>query len=286
MKLTGNDIKALVNECVMRVLEARGTLNDKLEGLARLIIDRIKSGENEFVIGREELEQYYPYEHVPESLNVAVKNMYSQYTGNKASYSITTNTVNIDSMFVLFMRDGRYAKEYEPYVLELLMHELTHLVNHQESQEDVDKIPRPMKFERTDSSKTAKNILYLFDKGEMNARVSEFKWALKGAWTKDRDGKHKDLSAYDKITRLQAMRRMIDKVQNDTQPSDDEPLSIVELLLQSRGYKKTQMDGRERMLNPTARDFERAKEAIVKKLTKAYDNYFTKITKVYYDETN
>ena len=165
------------------------------------------------------------------------------------------------------------------------MHELTHLVNHYESgdNERLDSIPRPMKFDRTEPSKIAKRILYLFDKSEMNARATEFKWELKRKRVRRPEA---NLNRYDDITRLSGMRKLIDVVQNDTQPSDDQPLSVVELLLQSRGHRKMQIDGRERMLNPSSRDFEKAKEAIVKKLTKAYNNFYQKLSKIYYDEVN
>ena len=82
------------------------------------------------------------------------------------------------------------------------------------------------------------------------------------------------------------MHELIDDVKNDTQPSDDQPLSIVELLLQARGHRKMQIDGRERMLNPSPEDFEKAKEAIVKKLTKAYDDFYQKLSKIYYDKVS
>ena len=282
MRLTGNDIKKIVNECVARVLEARGALDDKLRGLAELIVGRVKSGEDEFVLSEKELAQYYPYKNIPASLNVLVEDMYSQYTGHKASYSRLTNTITLDSTYVAFLRSGRYTKEYEPILTEIVMHELTHLVNHYESgdNERIDSIPRPMNFERTAPSKIVKRILYLFDKGEMNARATEFKWELKLKMAR----RESSLARYDSVTHLSSMRKMIDAVKNDTQPSDDQPLSIVELLLQSRGHRKMQIDGKERMLNPSPEDFEKAKEAIVKKLTRAYNEFYQKLCKIYYDE--
>ena len=94
------------------------------------------------------------------------------------------------------------------------------------------------------------------------------------------------MGKYDSITRLSSMSKLIDAVQNDVQPSDNQPLSIVELHLQSRGHRKMQIDGRERMLNPSSQDFENAKMAIVKKLTKAYNDFYQKLSKIYYDEVN
>ena len=285
MTLTGDDIRKIVNECITRIMETRGALDDKLRGLAELIVSRVKSGENEFTLNRNELEEYYPYKRVPESLNVLVKDLYSQYTGHKAAYSRTTNTITMDETYVIMLRSRRYAEEYEPIITEIVMHELTHFVNHIESgdNERLDSIPRPMNFERTEPSKVVKRILYLFDKSEMNARATEFKWELKRK--RPRQGE-RNMGKYDSITRLSSMSKLIDAVQNDVQPSDNQPLSIVELLLQSRGHRKMQIDGRERMLNPSPQDFENAKMAIVKKLTKAYNDFYQKLSKIYYDEVN
>ena len=278
MRLTESDIKKLINECLSRLLEARGAIDDKMKGLAWLIIRRLEGGEKKFVISRDELAKYYPYEHMPDSLNVAVVDLYFEYTGNKGAYSIETNTIKIDEHYIYFLEDQRYAKRIKHELLDVLMHELTHFVNHCEAQEDVDKLPRPMKMSSDEPSKIAKRILYLFDKGEMNARVTEFKWEIHGSY---KIGK---LSSYDKITRLSSMRKLIDVVENDTQPSDNQPLSVVEVLLQSRGHRKMQIHGNERYLNPSESDFEKAKKAIVKKLTKAYNDFYQKLSKIYYDE--
>ena len=287
MTLTGEDIKKIINECIARIMEARGALDDKMRGLAELIVGRVKSGENEFTLTRDELALYYPYKNVPDFLGVLVKNLYREYTGVKALYARLSNRIEIDSGLVELMRyfDKGYKAEYEPYITEIVMHELTHFVNHFESgdNERLDSIPRPMKFDRTEPSKLVKRILYLFDKTEMNARATEFKWELKRRRVRRPES---NLDRYDDITHLSGMRKLINAVQNDTQPSDNQPLSVVELLLQSRGHRKMQIDGRERMLNPSQEDFEKAKEAIVKKLTKAYNDFYQKLSKIYYDQVS
>lgn len=45
------------------------------------------------------------------------------------------------------------------------------------------------------------------------------------------------------------------------------------------------IDGRTRFLNPSPEDFEKAKKAIVKKLKMAYNVFFKKVSKIFYDET-
>ena len=160
----------------------------------------------------------------------------------KGSYGPVTNTLRISKSLVFFMLDYYYNKEYEPQVKTVLMHELTHFVNHFESQENTDTMARPLKMDRTDKSKIAKDILYFFDKKEINARVTEFKWDLKRNSVQKPDGSISKLSDYDNT--------------------------------------------RERMLNPTPEDFENAKKAIVKKLTRAYNEFYQKLAKIYYDEVS
>ena len=82
MILTEQDIKKLVNECVARIMEARGALDNKLRDLAGLIVDRIKSGENNFTLTRDEIAPHYPYKHVPEYLNIVVKHLKEQEQPN------------------------------------------------------------------------------------------------------------------------------------------------------------------------------------------------------------
>ena len=62
MELGVNDLKMMVTECVQRILEYHGAIDDKLKGLAELIIKRVKSGEDKFTLKRNELEQYYPFD--------------------------------------------------------------------------------------------------------------------------------------------------------------------------------------------------------------------------------
>ena len=284
MILTGTDIRNIVNECVTRIMEARGALNNCLSGLADLIISRFKAGEESFTLTKEEIAQYYPYKHVPDFLNVKIQDFMS--SNIKGSYGPVTNTLRISKSLVFFMLDYYYNKEYEPQVKTVLMHELTHFVNHFESQENTDTMARPLKMDRTDKSKIAKDILYFFDKKEINARVTEFKWDLKRNSIQKPDGSISKLSDYDNTTHLKYMYKLIKLVEDDAQPGDDKPLSVVELLLLSRGNRKRQIDGRERMLNPTPEDFENAKKAIVKKLTRAYNEFYQKLAKIYYDEVS
>ena len=65
MELSRTDIKMMIEECVNRILEVHGALDEKLEGLAEVIIGRVKSGEDKFTLSREEIEQYYPYKRIP-----------------------------------------------------------------------------------------------------------------------------------------------------------------------------------------------------------------------------
>ena len=266
MRLNETEIRLMVEECVKRILEVHGALDEKLEGLAELIIKRVKSGEDKFALSQEEIEQYYPYKHVPGSLNVSVQFL---KPGAEASYSMTTNTIKISP-------GVRYLSTDEHF-MEVLMHELTHFVNNNESDGSLSKWV-PIDHEPDGPGIIAKKIEYLFDPSEMQARVTQFKIRLKNS--KER----KKLSEFNDITGLGTMERLIGIVENEKQPTDEEPLSVVELLLCQRGNKKSQLDGRTRFLNPSAEDFYKAKKAIVKKLKMAYKSFFAKISKIYYDE--
>ena len=268
MKLGTNELKMMITECVQRILEYHGAIDDRLMGLAELIIKRVKSGEDKFTLKRNELEQYYPYKNVPESLNVSVQFL---KPGAEAAYSQTTNTIKVSPSV-------RYLSTNE-YFTEVLMHELTHFVNNNEGGENLKKW-YPEDLGSNGPGIVAKKIEYLFDPSEMQARATQFKWRLKNS-----RGERK-FSDFNNVTGLKTMKTLIDIVENDVQPeSDSEPLSVVELLMYQRGNKKSQLDGRTRFLNPSPKDFEKAKKAIVKKLKMAYNVFFKKVSKIFYDET-
>lgn len=163
MKLGANDLKIIITECVRCILEYHGAIDDRLKGLAELIIKRVKSGEDNFTLKRNELEQYYPYKNAPESLNVSVQFL---KPGAEAAYSQTTNTIKVSP-------GVRYLSTNE-YFTEILMHELTHFVNNNESSKNLKKW-YPEDLGSNGPGIVAKKIEYLFDPSEMQARATQFK---------------------------------------------------------------------------------------------------------------
>jgi hypothetical protein len=176
--------------------------------------------------------------------------------------------IKISSLLSLFGED---------FLLQAIVHELTHFVNDSESHGEWVRKMRP-NFKDEGNEGTARKILYLFDASEMAARVSQFKSVIENA----RRGK---LSDYESTTHLNLMKKLINAVENDVLLYTDD-FSIVEALLYSRAFKKTAIDNKDRELNISYENFEAAKTAIVNKLSRAYKNYYTKIAKIYYDEVS
>lgn len=271
MELTGNDLKVMITECVQRILEYHGAIDDTLEKLAELILARLKD-ENKFTLTPEEINAYYPYSVVSTPLNVQRVSLGKAI----AVYSPATNTLKVSPITQLFKNE---------YLVSVIMHELTHFVNNTESDEAFLRHKYPNFGDNTNET-IVKEITYLFDFSEMSARISQFKWFLK-ARQKNGHIPVTNLSGFEETLHLSKMRNLIEAVKNDVFPeSEEEPLSIVELLLYRRAFHKTATDGRDRELALSENDFEKTKEAIVKKMTRAYRVYYSKVAKIFYDEMN
>ena len=268
MKLCATDLRRMITECVQRILEYHGAIDDSLKELAENILSRLKREEN-FTLTPEEVNAHYPYSKITKPLNV--QRMFLDKA--VASYNPGTNTLKVSPLTQLYR---------DEYLLEILIHELTHFVNDNESDGCFKRHKYP-KFDNDENETIVKKIDYLFDFSEMSARISQFKWRIR-ARMQNRLPIDK-LKYFEDVTRLTEMRDLIDLVTNDIMPeSEEEPLSIIELLLYRRAFHKTSLDGKDRELNMSQGDFEKTKQAIVKKMTKAYKEYFSKISKILYDE--
>ena len=269
MKLGANDLKMIVTECVQRILEYHGAIDDSFEKLAEIILKRLKTEKN-FTLSPEEINTYYPYSVITRPLNVQRVPLVKAI----AAYNPTTDTLKVSPITQLYKNE---------YFISVIIHELTHFVNNTES-DDVFLRHNYPDFGNDTNEETAKKIAYLFDFSEMTARVSQFKWTLKARKKNGYRPLHK-LSAFEDTTYLSEMRNLIEAVKADVFPdSEEEPLSLVELLLYRRAFHKTAMDGRDRELNMSKNDYEKTKAAIVRKMTKAYRDYYSKIAKIFYDE--
>ena len=270
MKLNKGDIKSLIKECVQQILEVHGAINDSLSGIADIIIERIKNGETKFTLTKDEISQFYPYKNCPERLPVLVKKELG--IGIPAKYSPDTRIISVSPDIVLFPKDS---------IVDVIMHELTHWVNDAESNGGLSR-GRITIMQEGEKEQTVKAILYLFDPSEMQARVSQFKWALKRKAPK---------YSYEAITHLKYMSKLISLVDNETYEEYENSYgesesygTIVEGLLSERAYYKSSIDGKDRYSNfMSENEFNVAKEAIIKRLRKKYAKYKSSIDKNIYD---
>lgn len=270
MKLNREDIKSLIKECAQRILEVHGAIDDRLAGIADIIIERMKNGVTKFTLTKDEISQFYPYKNCPESLSVLVKKELG--IGVPAKYSPETRTIFVSPDIILFPKDS---------VVEVIMHELTHWVNDVESNGGLSR-GRITIMQEGEKERTVKAILYLFDPSEMQARVSQFKWALKRKAPK---------YSYEAITHLKYMSKLISLVENETYEEYENSYgesesygTIVEGLLSERAYYKSSIDGKDRYNNfMSENEFNAAKESILKSLTKKYKKFESSIDKITFD---
>lgn len=262
-----------IREMVKNVIsEVHGAIDDKLFGLCNIIFSRLRGGEKDFTIDRATLQQFYPYKNCPDSLNVSLTDL---PTGRNAymAYAPDSNTIKIDPVSFCFTPQRRNA---------YLIHELTHFVNNMEKTKRTDADNLHFDVE-TDNEEYAREIIYFFEPSEMQARASQFKQELKA-------NPNQPLEYYNNTTQLRGMRNLIEFVKNDKfLGASSTEFSIIDLLLAQRAYKRWFVDTPEkkekgRFLNiTTEQDHERAKAAIVKKLQRRYNKFFTVISKIYYD---
>lgn len=270
MKLNREDIKSLIKECVQRILEVHGAIDDRLAGIADIIIERMKNGESKFILTKNEISQFYPYKNCPEKLPVLVKKELG--VGIPAKYSPETGTISVSSDIVLFPKDS---------VVEVIMHELTHWVNDVESHGGLSR-GRITVIQEGEKERIVKAILYLFNPSEMQARISQFKWALKRKAPK---------YSYETITHLKYMSKLLSLVENETYEEYENSYgesesygTIVEGLLSERAYYKSSIDGKDRYSNfMSGNEFNAAKKSILKSLTKKYKKFKSNIDKITFD---
>ena len=267
MVLNENEIANMVKECVGRILEVHGAIDDRIKGLAESIIKRLRAGEKNFTIPKEELMKYYPYRNCPESLNVVSEFLRK---GVSASYSPTIHTLRVAPRSMMFN---------DKYLLEIIMHELTHFVNGNEATKPVGHFCKSME---TDKEQLIDEILYLFDKSEISARVTQFKQSLSNQWLNRNT---------EDTTRLKRMLQLINEVEEEDYYEyvecfgmDDSFGTIIEGLLSQRAYYKSSLDGKERFSEMLSEDeFNAAKNAILKTLKKRYKAFKAAIDKNIYD---
>ena len=159
MKLNKKDIKSLIKECVQRILEVHGAIDDSLSGIADIIIERIKNGETKFTLTKDEISQFYPYKNCPDNIPVSKERL---NVGVVASYSPTERALKVSPSTFRLYSYGFIKSE--------LMLELTTLVNDDESNGGLSHGGHSVT-STTEKEVLMRQILYLFDNSEMQARI-------------------------------------------------------------------------------------------------------------------
>ena len=277
MVFSEGDILYMVTESVKKILsegiilEYHGALDEKLEGLAKLILSNLKNCKNGFVLHKENIAPNYPYDNCPNVLNIQIQKLDKH---KFAAYSPTNKTIKITPSFIFFDDD---------YIIEALMHELTHWVNDVESLGAISK-GRISVMTNNDKEKLLKEILYLFDSSEIQARTTQVKWRIeKEGYSNDND--------LERVTHLKRMLFLINEIENEdyfeyktSYGYDDAFGTLVEGLLSQRAYYKYTIDGKERWSNfLSENEFTKAKSSILKKLKTKYNKFKTNIDKIIYD---
>lgn len=271
MILSEHEIRSMVAECVGRILEVHGAIDDRITGLAKLIIKKIRRGERSFSLTEKDVSKFYPYKgKISGGLNVIVgRDVCKQ--GAAMAYNPPTNTLKVKD-YSLFFDDETLTS--------MIMHELTHFVNNVETDGRIF-AGRSSIMASSEKEEYAKQIMYLFNDSERQARVTQFKHYL-------RTSSSPKIS--EQVTHLKTMQELINKVREDTYEEyvngweNDEFGTITDILLFQRWWYKTSIDEKERIPNFMSKgDFEKTKSSTIARLTRYYNEYKKKIHKIYYD---
>lgn len=269
IKIDLNDIKQMVSECVKKILlEYHNAIDEKIEWIAILILNRLKNGETNFKISKSIVEKYYPYSH-PSLLSISVE----MIGANKiASYSPKAKTIKVNQLF-FNVNDEK--------LLEALMHELTHWVNDNESCGKINK-GRTAICRNNKKEKLIYEIIYLFDGSEMQARTTQVKYSI--------NNNGLNIATIENVTHLQRMKFLINEIKKETYDEysvsygQDDFGTIVEGLLSQRAYYKWSIDGKNRYSSfLSEKEFNAAKNSILKRLINKYDKFKKSIGKILND---
>lgn len=271
MKFEISDIRQMVCECIKKiVLEYHGAINDSILKIAETIITSLRNGKTEFTLNKNNIEQYYPYKYCPNILNVKIENLNNKQI---AIYSTKTKTIKISPLFISFN---------DNYLIEILMHELTHWVNDNESLGKI--VNNNSKIiPQTNKELLIKEILYLFNSSEIQARITQLKWYIK----------RKQTNNFENVTHLKRMLFLINEIEKENYFEYENYFgeenfgTIIEGLLSQRNYYKYTIDGKERWNNLLSEnEFIKTKRAILNNFKKKYKKFKINIDKIIYDSNN
>ena len=266
MVFNENDIRQMVTECVSMLLERHGAIDERLEGLADLIIKKFEEGGGK--ITPEELSQFNKYFNCNRPLNVIV----GTDGRDAAAYYRETNTIKIDKNS-FFTRNDRLK--------EAIMHELSHFVD-----QNMRTVPDYTGKFYNDSSykaKIANDIMYYFRPTEMQARLTQFKYAIK----KDKSLANRPLSAAESILKIKEMKYLISVLLSER--FNNHYMGVLHRISFMQSATRAQNRGNgisnAGFINGfrSKNDFLTQKEKIIHKLGIKLRNYINKASKIKFD---
>lgn len=269
MKLGANDLKIMITECVQRILEYHGAIDDSLEQLADVIINKFEHGGG--TIDPETINSINPYFKTRQPLIVTpVRN--AEYV---ASYDINTNEIEINSNRNILL----------PKMKENIMHELSHFVDLNMRTKPADPAFKLSDYGETDAlANIADDIIYLFSPTEIQARLTQFKQLLKRMPNQSR----KNLTEHfnEKCLRLEHMKDLID-IFNDCRYGYKSE-EIVQMVAYSMSFSRIKrrggnVDNAAWGETITEEEFNEQKEKIGRTLEKRLRNMWQKASKLKFD---
>lgn len=269
MKLGANDLEIMITECVQRILEHHHAIDDSLEQLASLIIDKFKGGGGN--IDPEAINAVNPYFKVTTPLKIIPV----RGVNYVASYSKNNNEIEINSDRNILL----------PKMKENIMHELSHFVDLNLRTKPRDPAFRLSEYGEVDAmANIADDIIYLFSPTEIQARLTQFKQLLKRIPGQSR----KDLTEYfnEKCLRLTRMKELLE-IFNDCRygyKSDE----IVQMVAYSTSYSRIirkggNIDNAAWGENMSEEEFIIQKKKIGRVLEKRLRNMWQKASKLKFD---
>lgn len=272
MIINEQDIREMVTECVSMLLERHGAIDEKLEGLADLIIAKYEEGGG--IISANEINSINPYFKTAKPIKVTIVDGGASI----ASYDYKTNEIEINKQRF----NSRYSAK------ESIMHELSHFIDLNART----KAPNPPRQFSTNGPKDihatfANDILYFFRPTEMQARLTQYAYFLKEH--PEFASKKLIMHENEKVLKIGYMRTLL-AIFNGAQynsPSED----IVQMVANIASYDRVEKRGGTYSNSAfwedmSKKEFILQKEKISKILTKRLKSFVNKAAKIKYDCLN
>lgn len=246
MKITSNDILLMVEGVLKNLLEYHSVIEKRYEEIAKSAIDNLNNGKTNFKID----EISFTYSKLPKE--------------KIATYNKATKTISFDDRLMCSSDD---------FKLTVFMHELCHHVNFENGYGKA----IPFVDIKTESGKVAKEISYLFSETEVNARLTQLYYAIRGE-------KNVSLERAENLALIPKMKRALNKLEADSYVDYYEDVdkyaenSIVVILYAIECEKKGKPE-----FPLSENDFHLIKNRYLKYYMDIFRNYINKVHKIFFD---